>query len=80
MSIHRNVLRSVLASLSLLLVPACKAQAPGAVKEAAGALTSETDDLAAKIAFRFDVLDLVTNHQFWGRGTAFMWNMSTREY
>ena len=49
MSIGRNVLLSVLASLSVLLVPALKAQAPGAAKEAAGAFTGETDDLAAKL-------------------------------
>jgi hypothetical protein len=64
MSIRRNVLRSLLASLSLQLVPASKAQAPGAAKEAAGAFAGETDHLAAKIAFRFDVLDLVTHQDY----------------
>jgi len=68
MSIRRNVLLWMLGSLSVLGVPTCKAQAP---KEATTASAGERDALAAKIAFRFDVLDLVTNHQFPGQRNSF---------
>lgn len=74
-----RICRSVwlVACLSALTVPICAAQsartgkdmtAGSRVRDAAGVAT---DNLAAKIAFRFDILNAVTNHQFAGQRNSF---------
>lgn len=64
------------ACLLLLVIPVCQAQsaksaknttAGSGMRDAGGGET----DLAAKIAFRFDVLDVVTNHQYTGQKNSF---------
>jgi hypothetical protein len=68
---------SLVAGLLLLVVPGSAAQAPKTAKEIAAAPKSPraavgaVDDLAAKIAFRFEILDVVTNHQFAGQKNSF---------
>jgi len=61
----------------VLTVAVGEAQAPKAVRETAAAGksskpgVSDGDDLAARIAFRFEILDLLTNHQFEGQKSSF---------
>src|SRR5262245_47282974 len=72
MTTRKSLLVSLL-SLLTLIVPVCDAQRVRTADESAAASTArnaaagETDDLAARISFRFDILDLVTNHQFKGQ-------------
>jgi hypothetical protein len=73
MTIRRSVSLSLLGCL-FLVVPVCGAQAAKddiAGSKNAKAAVSEPDDLAARIAFRFDILDLVTDHQFKGQKNSF---------
>jgi len=50
------------AGLSLLVSPGCPAQRP---------VEGPGGNLPASIAFRFDILDMVTNHQFAGQKNSF---------
>src|SRR5262249_56779026 len=66
----KSGLLSLVACVSLVVVPVCKPQAPKTAKDSSGASklqsakTSATHDLTARISFRFAILDVVTNHQF----------------
>src|SRR5262245_15806041 len=77
MTTRRSLFVSLVACLSLLVVSACEAQAQkaakdnAALKSAAPDAGSDGDDLRASIAFRFDILDLVTDHQFRGQKNSF---------
>src|SRR5262245_9968038 len=76
MTIRRSVLPSLVAFFFLPVVPVCESQASKRADHAAAARTSrpaggEADDLAAKIGFRFDILDVVTDHQFKGQKNSF---------
>jgi len=67
----------LLAWFAILAIPICEAQAPNTAKHAsaaakgAGPAGGEADDLRARIAFRFDILDLLTDHQFKGQRNSF---------
>jgi hypothetical protein len=77
MHICKNGLLPWLVCLSVLAVHAGVAETPQTARSAAAAARSqnpavaEADDLRASIAFRFDILDLVTNHQFTGQKNSF---------
>ena len=69
-------------SLSLLagwfsVAPICAAQAPETANEAGASRKStipagkDKEDLRARITFRFDILDLLTDHQFKGQKNSF---------
>jgi hypothetical protein len=71
-----------LVSLSLLaclfsVAPIGASQAPetakqtGASKKSTIPAAKDTEDLRARIAFRFDILDLLTDHQFKGQKNSF---------
>jgi len=73
----KSGLLSLVACVSLVVVPVCKPQAPKTAKDSSGASklqsakTSATHDLTARISFRFAILDVVTNHQFAGQKNSF---------
>jgi hypothetical protein len=77
MTTRRSVMLSLVASFLVPVVPVCRAQVSKTAKETAAAPKSpgpavgEADDLAARISFRFDILDLVTDHQFKGQKNSF---------
>lgn len=77
MTTRKSVVLSVVAAFLVLAGSVCEAQVSKMGRDAAGAAKSGgagaggADDLAAKIAFRFDILDLVTNHQFAGQKNSF---------
>ena len=59
------------------VAPICAAQAPDTAKEAGASRKSaipagkDKEDLRARITFRFDILDLLTDHQFKGQKNSF---------
>jgi len=73
----KSGLLSLLACVSLVVVPVCTPQAPKKAKDSSNAAKrqsadiSATDDLTARISFRFAILDVVTNHQFAGQKNSF---------
>jgi hypothetical protein len=77
MYICKNGLLPLVVCWSVLVVPAGVAQTPKTGKGAAARgrsqnpAVAEADDLRASIAFRFDILDLVTNHQIAGQKNSF---------
>ena len=75
MHICRYPLLPLLVCFSLLVVSVGKAQtskaAPDAAAGSAHRAAAGDDDLRTSIAFRFDVLDLLTNHQFAGQKNSF---------
>jgi len=76
MTTRRVAPLSLLACLALL-VPVCEAQAAKTTRgyiagsKSQKAALSNADDLTARIAFRFDILDLATDHQFKGQKNSF---------
>ena len=65
MIIRRSALLSKMACVLLLVAPVCEAQARKAKETSAApgtAANGEADHWAARIQFRFDILDLVTDH------------------
>jgi len=76
MTTRKSIVLSLLAGFLVLAGSVCEAQVSKTGREAvsaakSGARTGEADDLAVKIAFRFDILDVVTNHQFAGQKNSF---------
>jgi hypothetical protein len=69
MTTYRLVSLWLLACL-FSVVPLTGAQAPNSAKSAIPA-ARDGEDWRARIAFRFDLLDLVTDHQFKGQKNSF---------